>query len=282
MTKLKTPVSVVILTYNEEIHISRVINGVKDWADEVVVLDSYSEDKTVDIAKSLGVDVVFRKFDNYAKQRNYAIKEITLKNDWILFLDADELITDELKIEITDTLRNPQKDGYEIKFRFYFMGKWIKYGGYYPTYILRLFNRKKASINRDINEHITVDGRLGRLKHDFMDVNKKDFTFWIHKHNKYSTYEAEDLFKKNKTEDEKGFAKLFGTQAQRKRWVRVKIWNRLPLFFRPLLYFLYRYFLKLGFLDGMVGLIFHFNHAFVYYMQIDVKYYQKKKNFFNE
>jgi len=275
----KTPITVIILTLNEAIHIERAIANVANWATTVFVLDSGSTDETCTIAKKLGAQVFYRKFDNYAAQRTYAIKELPVSTEWIYFQDADEYMTDELKTEIGHIVveNNPIIDGYYVKWKFIFLGKWIKYGGYYPTWILRLFRKDKASVNREMNEHIAVAGKTDYLKNDFIHESKKDFSFWMEKHNQYSTYEAIELLKENKLESELSFAQLNGTQAQRKRWIREKIWNRyIPAFLKPFIYFFYRYFIRLGFLDGKIGFIYHFMHAFVFYFLVEIKYLETK------
>jgi glycosyltransferase involved in cell wall biosynthesis len=281
---IKLPISVIILTFNEEENITHSISNVITWADEVIVLDSGSTDATCKIAENLGANVFYRKFDNYGSQRNYAIKELPSKNEWILFLDADEYLTEELKNEITALYKHDDINtysGFYLKRRFYFMNRLIKYGGYYPIWILRLFVKGQSTVDREMNEHVSVEGKLGYFKKDFVDNNRKDFAFWLEKHNKYSTYEALELLKEE-TKDGKDFADLWGSQAQRKRWIRANIWNKLPLFVRPFLYFFYRYFLRLGFLDGVEGFIFHFNHALVFYINVDAKYLQMKKKLYNQ
>ncbi|TBW30124.1 glycosyltransferase family 2 protein [Gramella sp. KN1008] len=278
----KIDVSVIILTYNEEKNIETAIKSVVKWADEVIILDSGSQDGTIDLCNKYDVKIRYREFDNYANQRRYAIKEIQHRNEWIFFLDADEYLPEELKSEIKLELNDPEYDGYYIKYRFYFLGKWIKYGSYYGTEILRLFKKTKADVSRDMNEHIFVDGKVGKLKNDFIHEDKKGISEWIIKHNKYATYEAKELIKFSKpsslikTSD--NFGKLNGNQAQRKRWIREKIWNRLlPPLVRPFIYFSYRYFIRLGLLDGKTGLIFHFLHGLWYPLLIDVKYLEMKK-----
>ncbi|MCZ2100756.1 MAG: glycosyltransferase family 2 protein [Chitinophagales bacterium] len=265
--------SVVILTYNEELNIRQVLDNIVGWADEIIVVDSYSTDKTLEIIKDFPVNLYQRKFDNYANQRNFAIKEIPKANEWMLFLDADEYLTEELKTEILEELINSKYNGYFLKRRFYFMGKWIKYGGYYPTKLLRLFKWRVASCERDINEHIHVDGETGVLKYDFADKNNKNFHDWIDKHNRYSDFESTQ-FKKEKDPN----AIFFGNNTQRKLWIRDRIWNRLmPPLIRPFIYFFYRYFIRLGFLDGKIGFIYHFMHGLVFYFIIDVKYLEKSQ-----
>lgn len=270
--KNKCNVTVVILTFNEEENISRALNNTISWAHQVIVLDSYSEDNTVEIAKSLGAKVVQREFDNYSAQRNYAIQEIQIETDWILFLDADEYLSIELKQEINAELDKPMAEGYYIKRRFYFNGKWIRWGGYYPTWILRLFKKDKGLFQREINEHLVLNGTTSKLKNYFVDDNKKAMNFWWVKHINYAKKEAYSLLEGNSNNIK---VNLLGSQAERKLWIRYRIWNNLPPYIRPFFYFFYRYVLRFGFLDGF---IFHFYHGLVYYMIIDSFYIELKKN----
>lgn len=261
-------ISVIILTLNEEKNISFCLKSVVEWASEIIILDSYSTDSTVSKAESAGARVYFRKFDNYAMQRNYALNEIPIGNNWILFLDADEWLTEELKQEINNTLPRTEFDGFLIKRRFYFMGKWIRYGGCYPTWNLRLFRKGIAKVNREINEHVEIIGRLGKLKYDMVDENHKGLSFFLTKHIKYAQMEALQF---SKPCDLK--VKFWGNPIERKSWIRNKVWNRISLpFIRPFGYFFYTYFLRLGFLDGRKGFIFHFLHDLWYIFLIDVFY----------
>ena len=273
-----TEVTVVILTMNEELNIRCSIGNVMGWAKEVFVLDSGSTDRTVEIAKEMGAKTFFRKFDTYAKQRNYAIKELPIETEWMLFLDADEYLTDELKQEIEDVLsKNPEENGFYMKRRFYFMGRWIKHGGYYPTILLRLFKKDFAKVERDINEHVHVDGKVGFLKHDFADENRKTLSDWIAKHNKYSTFEAIEMInvEKNLTKfDRKSF--FNAPKHEKKKMIMRYIWNKIPPMSRPFLYFTYRYFFKLGFLDGKEGLIYFMMLCFIMTTATSAKYYELK------
>lgn len=272
---MKLSLIVIILTHNETVHIERAIKNVLGWADKIIVLDSYSEDDTVEKAKSLSAESISRKFDNYKNQREYAIEYSKNQAEWLFFLDADEYLTEELKVEIKEAIKRTDIAGYYLPRRFIFMNKWIKWGGYYPTYLLRLFRPEQASLNRIINEHVTVLGNKSYLKHDFVDHNLKGISNWVDKHNRYATYEAMDLmtFKKNSIETKISFDK------NGKQWLRYKVWNKLPIIIvRPLLYFVYRYFFRLGFLDGKEGFIYHFLQGFWFWFIIDVKYFELKKN----
>lgn len=261
---MKLPISVIILTYNEEIHLERLMKNIADWCDEVFIVDSFSTDKTLEIAEKYGAKIVQHKFENQAQQFNWALDNLEIKNEWVLRLDADEYLTKELKDEITEKLKNISDDigGFCIKRRVYFMGRWIKHGAYYPVWFLRLFRKGKArSEQREMDEHLVLlDGVVGKMKNDFVDDNKKDLTWWTEKHNNYASREAAAVL-----------AGDFGISKK-------KFFYQLPLFFRPCAYFCYRYFLRLGFLDGKEGLIFHFLHAFWYRFLIDAKIYEKQKN----
>lgn len=274
--------TVVILTYNESIHITRAIQNVSGWADHIIVLDSYSQDDTVKVAQALSAEVIFRKFDNYKNQRQYAIDYCKNLTDWMFFLDADEYLLDELKHEIQIKLSIPSDvTGYYICRRAIFMNKWIKYGGYYPTYLLRLFRPKTASLDEEINEHVTVQGRIEKLQHDFVDHSLKNIEFWITKHNHYTNLEAQDLWIA-KTEKQKSKGLRLRIQVERKKWIRENIWNHLPLLLKPFLYFTYRYFIRFGFLDGKEGLIYHSLQGGWRYFMVDVKYLEMRANKVNE
>jgi len=274
--------TVVILTLNEEKNLPYALENVVGWAKHVYVLDSGSTDKTVQIAEKAGAKVFYRKFDTYARQRNYAIKELPIETEWMMFLDADEYILPELKEEIAETLaKNPEENGFYLRRRFHFMGRWIRHGGYYPVILLRLFRTEHASVVRDINEQIVVEGKTGHLKHDFVDENRKGIYDWIEKHNRYSSFEAQELlnYDKRKAERQKDdYARFFGTQPQRKRWIKENIRNRMiPPLARPFVYFTYRYFIKMGFLDGREGFIYFMMHAFIMGLATNVKYLEFKR-----
>jgi len=271
--------TVIILTLNEERNIGQSLSNVCNWAKYVYVLDSYSNDKTCDIALEYGADIFYRDFDTYGGQRSYAINDLPIKTEWVLFLDADEFLLDDLKVEISEAINLNTYDGYYLKRRFYFMGKWIKHGGYYPTWILRLFKREKSTCDRDINEHVVVDGNVGYLKHDFVDNNQKSIADWVEKHNKYAAFEAMELVKNKDHSSSDKVENLFGSQVERKRWIVNNIWERfLPPLVRPFIYYVYRYFFRLGILDGIPGLVFHLFHGLFYRLLIDVKYLELTKN----
>lgn len=263
-----------MLTYNEIENIPFAIDNVKKWASEIVILDSNSTDGTAEFCKEQGCKVFLRKFDNFSNQRKHALNELPIESEWVFVLDADELLTDKLKAEIEAEIENPKCDAYFIKRRFYWQGKWIK-RGYYPTNLLRFGKRGLITCDdRQINEHIVCrTENVGQFKSDFIDYNRKGIAAWIDKHNKYSTAEAKALLVKDSTT-----YNFWGSQYERKRWIRQNIWNNLPVFIRPFMYLLYRLFLKGGVLDGARAMQYHFLHAFIYRCLIDLKYLEAKKN----
>jgi len=278
---MSVDLTVIILTKDEETNLPYTLKNVIGWASDVFILDSGSSDKTCELAESMGAQVFYNRFENYAKQRNHALTELPIKTGWTFFLDADEYLTEELKEEIQQTLPTTEFDGFYIKRRFYFMDRWIRFGGYYPTIILRLFRTGLGQVKREINEHVEVEGKVGQLQSDFVDHNRKSLSAWIEKHNRYSDMEAKHLIRLEESKayaDKQPKARLFGSQAETKHWIRQKIWNRmLPPLVRPLMYYIYRYFLRFGFLDGKEGLIYHFLQGFWFPFLIDAKYIEMKR-----
>lgn len=271
-------VALIILTYNEEANIAQALDSVAGWANEIFILDSLSTDRTLEIARRYGCHIAQNKFENYAKQRNHALEHLPIRSEWVLFLDADEWLPYALKQEIDAVIAtSPEENGFYIKRRLIWMGRWIR-RGYYPTWILRLFRYGKGRCeDRAVNEHLIVEGTTGQLRNDFMHEDRKGVTDWIAKHNGYATREAQELLN---TRSEPGYqeidARLFDTQAQRKRWLRQKVWNRMPLLIRPFFYFFYRYVLRAAFLDGKEAFVYHFLQGLWFPLLIDIKYLELK------
>jgi len=280
---MKLPISVIILTYNEEKNIEACLKSVYGWVEEIFIVDSYSTDKTLEIVKKYTNKIYQNKWVNYATQFNWAMDNLPIKSEWVMRLDADERWTPEALNELFGLLRDPELSGIYIKLRIYFMHRWIKYGGLYPNYFLRVFRRNKGQIeNRMMDEHIRVEGKTVRLKNDAIEYNLNDrngsIEKFIFKHVGYAGREALDSlsikygFFKNDT-----IADIFGGKTERKRYLKENLYNKLPIFFRAFLYFIYRYFFKLGFLDGTEGLIFHFLQGFWYRFLVDAKIYEIEK-----
>lgn len=271
-------VALIILTYNEEANIAQALDSVTSWANEIFILDSLSTDRTLEIARQYGCHIAQNKFENYAKQRNYALEHLPISSEWVLFLDADEWLPDALKQEIDAVIAtSPEENGFYIKRRLIWMERWIR-RGYYPTWILRLFRHGKGRCeDRAVNEHLIVEGKTGQLRNDFMHEDRKGVTDWVAKHNGYATLEAHELLN---TRSVPGYreidGRLFDTQAQRKRWLRQKVWNRMPLLIRPFFYFFYRYVLRAAFLDGKEAFVYHFLQGLWFPLLIDIKYLELK------
>lgn len=276
---MSTDIAVILLTLNEERNIAQALDSVRDWANEIFVLDSLSTDRTLEIAGRYGCHIVVNKFENYAKQRNYALDHLAIRSEWVLFLDADEWLPDALKREISAVVAGSREEnGFYINRRLIWMGRWIR-RGYYPCWILRLFRHGKGRCeDRAVNEHLLVEGRTGKLRNDFIHEDRKGMTDWIAKQNRYATFEAQGLLDTHCSPNSREIEpRLFGTQVQRKRWLRQKVWNRLPALIRPFFYFFYRYVLAGGFLDGKGAFVYHFLQALWFPLLIDVKYLELKR-----
>jgi glycosyltransferase involved in cell wall biosynthesis len=265
------PLSVVILTLNEQENLPYALQSVSGWAQEIVVLDSGSTDATVSIAESFGARVVFHAFEDYSKQRNYALRELDVRTEWVLFLDADEWVPPALRTEISSLLASrPNANGFFVTFRLVWMGTLIRFG-YRPSWLLRLVRSEFAVCDdRGINEHLTVSGEAGYLRAALVHEDRRGVSQWIDKHDRYAALEAASLFSSaSTTSNDSG--RLLGTRAQRTRWIRERVWRHLPPLLRPWLYFLVRFVMRGGFLDGRTGFAFHFLHALWYQTLIDIK-----------
>lgn len=274
---MKQDISVIILTLNEEKHIERCIKSLQLFAKNIFIVDSYSTDRTVEIAESLGAKVYLNKWPgNHAKQFQWGLDNCSIDTTWVMKMDADEYVLPELSNEITTNLMRLGNDitGIYIKRRVFFLGKWIRYGGYYPTWLLRIWKYDKGHMEqRWMDEHIKLSsGKTVQFENDLVDDNKNNLTWWTEKHNNYATREAVDLLNiiyNFKSYDEVE-PNIFGTQEQKKRWLKIK-YAKLPLFLRPIIYFTWRYFLKLGFLDGKAGFIWHVLQGGWYRFLVDAK-----------
>jgi glycosyltransferase involved in cell wall biosynthesis len=265
------PLSVVILTLNEQENLPYALQSVRDWAQEIIVLDSGSTDATVTIAESFGARVVFHAFEDYSKQRNYALRELDVRTEWLLFLDADEWAPPALRTEISSLLASrPNANGFFVTFRLVWMGTPIRFG-YRPSWLLRLVRPEFAGCDdRGFNEHLTVSGEAGYLRAALFHEERRGVSRWIEKHDRYAALEAALLFNSaSTTRHDKG--RLLGTRAQRTRWIRDRVWRHIPALLRPWLYFFVRFVMLGGFLDGRTGFAFHFLHALWYQTLIDIK-----------
>ena len=267
------PLAVVILTYNEEANLPPCLASLRTLNCSIYVVDSGSTDRTIEIARAAGAEVIEHPFEHYAAQRNWALAHLPIESQWVLHLDADERLTPELVAEINDLLREPpvDTDGFLLRKRTIFMGRWIKHGGHYPAYHLRLFRTERGRCeDRLYDQHFIVDGRVKSLQHDYIDVLTADLNVWTLRHLRWAELEAQELLKHDVSRY-RVRANPFGNSIERRRWLREGPYARAPLFLRAFLYWLQRYVLCLGFLDGKEGLIFHFLQGCWYRFLVDVK-----------
>ncbi len=274
-----TDLTVIILTRNEECNLPNTIESVLHLAKRVVVVDSFSTDSTVEIAQKLGCDIFENKWTNYATQFNWGLDNCDVNTGWVLRLDADEIVTPELAKELESILTSlsDDVDGIFVRRRMYFMGRWMKHGGVYPNLVLRIFrNRKGRCEEKIMDEHIVVEGRTIEVPYDIIDDNNKPLNWWTNKHNWYSDRECYEILNLQRLKAEGTLLKpsMFGSFAEKKRWLKENIYLKLPLGYRAWAYYAYRYYCKLGFLDGPEGRIFHFLQAYWYRFLVDAKIYE--------
>jgi glycosyltransferase involved in cell wall biosynthesis len=271
--------SVIILTFNEEKHIGRCIESLLPVTNQIFIVDSGSTDQTVAVAERLGAVVVKNPWVTYAQQFNFGIEHTPFRSGWLLRMDADEYLLPELATEIRERLPALPEDvsGVYVKRRVMFMDRWIRHGGYYPTWLLRIWRAGRGICEQTwMDEHIKLSGgQTVQFAHDLVDHNLNNLTWWTQKHNQYAIREVIDLLniRYDFGESERVPARLLGTQEQRKRYLKVK-YASAPLFTRPLAYFAYRYVLKGGFLDGTKGFIWHFLQGLWYRFLVDAKLYE--------
>jgi glycosyltransferase involved in cell wall biosynthesis len=275
----KLPITAVILTKDEEVNLAQCLQSIAHWVSEIIVVDSHSTDGTAAIAAKFGATFVEHDFTTQAEQFNWALEHLPIAGEWVLRLDADEAMSEELWEEISNELPRTPSDvnGFYLRRRMYFLGRWIRHGAYYPILLLRLFRKGKArSEYRAMDEHVVLlEGESRAFKNDFKDDNKKELSWWVAKHNTYASREARAIVE---GQNEASLTpRLFGSQSERKRWIKLHVYAKIPLFLRSALYFIYRYFFRLGFLDGKEGLAFHFLQGFWYRFLVDAKVYEMRK-----
>ena len=284
--------TVVILTKNEEKNLRKCVESFQGIARRFVIVDSYSTDNTEKICKELDfelrkigsqLDFYKNKWIDYATQLNWGLTHTDITTEWSMRMDADEELMEDLANEIEerlDTIEEPV-NGIIVRRRLIFMGKWIKHGGRYPELLLRIFRTGKAVCEQKImDEHmILTEGTTIEFKHDLIDNNQKDLEWWTAKHNWYSNREVLDhqMTLEHSMDESLEQGGESSGQAKMKRIVKNSGYYKLPKFWRAHIYFIYRYYIKLGFLDGTEGKIFHFLQAYWYRFLVDAKMYQCEK-----
>lgn len=223
-------ISLVVITYNEERHLAQTIESCIGLVNEIIIVDSGSSDSTCQIAKGYDAKIMYNKFTGFGKQKQFAVS--CASNDWVLCLDADETLSDTLKINIRELLNNPRDDAYNLTRCNKFMGKYLRHGAGYPDDGIRLFNKQTARWSDDIvHEKVIVDGTIGKLSGDYLHDSVDTLDKYLSKQNRYTTMQAETM------------------NANGKKFKLSK------LVLSPIWHFIKYYFIKLGFLDGVPGLV---------------------------
>jgi glycosyltransferase involved in cell wall biosynthesis len=272
------PIAVLFTTRNEELNIERSLRSVHGWADQVFVIDSESDDRTVEIARR------YAEVHNLPYEHGriipwifqWGLDHLPLRNEWILILEADQAVTPELRAEIAALLARPdlRENGFYIRRRQIFRGKPLRFGGYGRKFILKLFRKGKGELDPvEQDTRVYISGPVGTLRAPLEEHNRKEdaILFYLQKHLRYAdAFAREELERRRRHLPWKLTPRLFGTPDERVLWLKTRYY-RLPLFVRPFLYFFYRYFLLLGILDGKNGFIFHFLQAFWFRLVVDVR-----------
>jgi glycosyltransferase involved in cell wall biosynthesis len=268
-----------VLTHNEEANLPGCLRSLGGLPCQIFVVDSGSQDATLEIARGHGAVVCHHEFQDYAAQRNWALDHLPIATPWLLNLDADERLTRELREEVRGIVSGPPGDvvGYLLRRRTVFMGRWIRFGGHYPVYHMRLFRHGRARCEaRRYDQHFIAYGPTAVLQHDFVDVVASSLSTWTSRHTRWAEMEASELLRGAPAG---GQVKpgVTGTPIERRRWWR-GIYSRGPLFARALAYWTYRYFFRLGFLDGREGLIFHFLQGFWFRFLVDAMIFEANEH----
>lgn len=271
-------ITAIVLTFNEEVHIARCLERLRPLVDRIVVVDSFSTDQTVEIARAFDVEVLQRTWKNPADQLNWALEAVQVRTDWVLRLDCDEYLEPGLQAALRRRLPRLPADitGLEFRLKVLFRGRFIRFGGYYRTWLPRLWRRGAARIEqRWMDERaVLTHGRAIRLVGgDLVDASLKDIDWWTAKHNRYATLHMVDFVSR-----EFGLAPVdrsvetgVNGQGRFKRFLRDRVYAGAPLYLRAVLYFLQRYILRLGFLDGRQGFVWHVLQGFWLFVLIDAK-----------
>lgn len=276
---MKSDITVVVLTKNEEANMQRALENIKDFAERIVVVDSGSTDRTLEIAKEYGADIYSHSWKHYADQFNWALKNTDISTTWVYRLDADEVPTPELKAEMLEAAKNntnSSTNAFLIRYKIFFLGKFLKHGGAYPILKISLFKPRYSYFeNRAMGEHVLLtEGICGELKNDCLHYDFKDLDAYINKHNSYASREVIDYYERRERIEEQA-TQLYKT-AERTKKLRDGLYYRLPMFIRAKLYYWFRYYVQRGFLDGKEGKIYCFIQSYFYRFVIDAKIYERE------
>jgi len=278
--------SLIILTFNEEIHLPRLLNSIKDLNAQIFILDSGSTDNTLKIATDYGATVKHNAFINHPKQWDFALKNFEVKTPWTIGLDADQVVTPELfdKLEKFNDSDFESINGIYFNRKNFFQGSWIRYGGYYPIYLLKMFRTGigYSDLNENMDHRFIVPGKTVIWKDGHIleeNLKENEIEFWFKKHEKYSDLIAsEEMERRQKIRIQALKPNIFGNPDEKKAWLK-RLWWKLPLGFRPYLYYYgYRMVLKLGFLDDKTARHFHYLQGLWFRKLVDQKINNLKKS----
>ena len=279
-----TQFSIIVLTFNEEIHLPRLLKSVQSLNASTYILDSGSTDKTLSIAENFGCEVKNNPFINHPKQWDAALKSFDIKTPWVVCLDADQQVSPEL-LKLLQAFKNEDyKDVSGIYFnrKNIFKGKWLRHGGYFPFYLLKMFRYGVgySDLNENMDHRFIVLGKSIIWKEGYLieeNTKENEISFWIGKHNRYSDLVAQEEWERlQQLRTQTLKPDLFGSPDQKKAFLK-SIWWKMPLYIRPFIYFFHRYFIQLGILDGKQGFVFHFLQAFWFRLVVDIKIDEIKK-----
>ena len=266
---MSSPFSFIVITYNEEVHLPRLLKSIADLNAPTYVLDSGSTDNTLAIAKEFNAEVLTNPFENHPKQWDFALKNFDIKTPWVICLDADQTVTPELKQLLLNFKDEDYADidGIYFNRKNFFKGRWLKHGGYYPIYLLKMirFGKGYSDLNENMDHRFVVPGKTIVWKDGHIleeNLKENNIKFWIDKHNRYSDLVAQEEVERMlniRTQTVK--PSFFGSPDERTARLK-QIWWQMPRYSRPAIYFLYRIFFQLGILDGRNGIIFHFLQGF--------------------
>jgi glycosyltransferase involved in cell wall biosynthesis len=253
-------------------HIERCVRSAQQFAKHVFVVDSGSDDGTDELARSLGAQVVHHAWENHhARQVNWALDNLPIDTDWVFRMDADEWVTPELARELNEQLDAlpPDVSGVVLRRRMYAFGKHLRWGGQDRIHLLRIWRRGQARCEeRWMDEHMLLtSGQSVRFRHDFADDNKKPLSWWITKHAGYAVREVADTLLARSAAQ--AAEPRTGHGGRLRSWLKRFVYGVIPRFVRPMVYFVFRYFLLLGFLDGVPGLLWHVLQGFWYRFLVD-------------
>ncbi|MDQ7947313.1 MAG: glycosyltransferase family 2 protein [Pedobacter sp.] len=270
--------SFIILTFNEEQHLPRLLQSIAGLASPIYILDSGSTDGTLAIAEKYRALVKTNAFENHPKQWDFALKNFEIKTPWIIGLDADQVVTPELYAQLQQFKDEDHAGTNGIYFnrKNFFKGKWIRHGGYYPKYLLKMFRTHigYSDLNENMDHRFIVPGKTEIWKRGHIleeNLKENQISFWIAKHIRYSDQIAtEEIERMSNLRAQTLQPKFWGSPDERNAWLK-RLWWKLPLGLRPFLYFSYRMVFQLGILDGSTGILFHFLQGFWFRLIVDVK-----------